>query len=69
MSRCGNNSPTLYAWRPLRHSLAHVIKVSYAYRIQEEDITPLFQNVVMGLLPINGKVTIFLRCKSIGCAK
>lgn len=22
-------------------SLAHVIKVSYAYRIQEEDITPL----------------------------
>ncbi len=47
----------------------YVIKVSYAYRIQEEDITPLFQNVVMGLLPINGKVTIFLRCKSIGCAK
>ncbi len=26
-------------------SLAHVIKVSYAYRIQEENITPLFINI------------------------
>lgn len=49
IERYGNNSPTPYAWRPLRQLLSiFVFEVSQASHIQEEDITPLFTNDVFG---------------------
>lgn len=53
IERYGNNSPTPYAWRPLRQLLSiFVFEVSQASHIQEEDITPLFyQRCIWTRLP------------------
>ena len=50
-------------------SLAHVNKVSYAYRIQEEDITPLFSKCNDGTSPNQLQSYNFLPFMSIGYAK
>ena len=67
VSRCNNSSPR----RSVRTTMPLLLCRSFSgFHSQEISITLLiFQNVVMGLLPIQPQSYYFLRCKSIAWAK